>query len=131
MSTTAADPDESDEGKDGAHREYASRKAHGVLGDHRSSSPRIGEVITLSSSLELLEPKVRRGAVSRPVSTSVVPGPPHRDTSPVVQRPDSRSSSAGPEGAHHRTDRNPARSSSANSCGCSQAAKWPPLASWL
>src|SRR5581483_662770 len=31
----------------------------------------------------------------------------------------------------YRSDLKPARTSSANSCGCSQAAKWPPLGSWL
>src|SRR4029453_5871439 len=30
----------------------------------------------------------------------------------------------------YRSDRKAARSSSENSCGCSQAAKWPPLSTW-
>ena len=40
-------------------------------------------------------------------------------------------SSALSQSRYERKDRKPARNSSVNSFGCSQAAKWPPLSSLL
>jgi hypothetical protein len=50
---------------------------------------------------------------------------------PAVSRTQRRPMCRGLKTAAHRSDRNAARISSVKSCGCSQAAKWPPLSTSL
>ena len=90
---------------------HANAKVTGAIyaGVSESANAKIASKLVYAGIGAYLHPRVRTAAAGSGAHLSCAP----------------------PTNADQRSDRRPARTSSANSCGCSQAAKCPPLSTSL